>query len=331
MAHQLGGEEMRWGVFIAAATLGGCANTTDLGNAFSITVTTFGSGLNAQNQLEVDLEKDFARKSEQLEYISKGSYSCGNPNDPEVQSIERRARANAIRIRKDAIKSLRSKNAYINAILGYGETVAAIVKQQADLGATLDKWSSAIATYTAFAATPEAVLFASVSQSIIGDIKALSGFVSHEQIREYARKIQPHLAANVAYLIRKRSLRDLTASEEHAYQMWNACAKERLNFVQKYYPPTYGKERDNPYPSVAPSPVWDFANAYGEYIKEREDFIGRKPDFAALLRLIVEANEAIIEDKVDFIEVVNAMGAAATTIKASSEGIRKAAEAYANR
>jgi hypothetical protein len=322
---------MRWGILIAAATLGGCASTTELGNAFSVTVTAFNGGITSANVLEVDLQKDFSRKSEQLEYISKGSYSCGNPIDPEVMSIEKRARASALQVRKDAIKSLRSKNAYINAILGYGETIAAVVKQQADLGTTLDKWSDAIATYTGFAATPEAVLFAAVSKSIISDIKALSGYVSYEQIKAFAIRIRPHLAANVAYLVRTRNLRDLTANEEHAYQLWNSCAKERLRFVRQFFPPTYGNERNNPYPTVAPSPVWDFATAYGEYIAEREAFVGRKPDFAALLRLIVEANDAIIEEKLDFIEVVNAMGAAATTVMNSSEGIRKAAEAYANR
>jgi hypothetical protein len=158
----------------------------------------------------------------------------------------------------------------------------------------------------------------------------LSGFVSHERIKEYAIKIQPHLAANVAYLLRKRNLRNLTASEQHAYQLWKSCAEERLNFVRQYFLPTFGKERNNPCPSVAPSPVWDFVAAYSEYITEREAFIGRKPDFSALLRLIVEANEAIVEDKGDFIEAVNAMGAAAKTIRDSADGIRKAAEAYEN-
>jgi hypothetical protein len=82
-----------------------------LGNAFSVTVTAFSGGMDAANQLEVDLQKDFARKSEQLEYISKGSYSCGNPTDPEVRSIEEGAvkrltckkRRNQIAARKECV------------------------------------------------------------------------------------------------------------------------------------------------------------------------------------------------------------------------------------
>jgi hypothetical protein len=319
---------MRWGVLFAAATLGGCANTTDLGNSFSVTVTAFSGGITAENQLAVDLEKDFLKKSEQLEYISKGSYSCGNPKDPIILSLEKKARASILKVNNDAIKSLRTKNAYINAILGYGDFIAKIVKDQANLGTTLDKWSTAIATFGGLAGTPEAKLFVTAAQGIISDVKAVGGFISHEQIKAYAIKIQPHLAANVAYLIHKKNLRVLTAEEEQAYQLWKACAEERLDFERQFFPPTYGRERNNPYPSIAPSPVWDFDAAYGEYINEREAFIGRRPDFSALLTQIVTANQAIIEDKQDFIDVVNTMGATATTIKNSADGINKAAAAY---
>lgn len=81
-----------------------------------------------------------------------------------------------------------------------------------------------------------------------------------------------------------------------------------------------------PYPAIAPSPVWDFMNAYKEYITERELFLGRKPDFGALLKAIVEANDAITADEQDPIDSVNKMGAAAKTILDSAAGIRTAAE-----
>jgi hypothetical protein len=81
------GKQVRIGAIIAAVTLGGCASTTELGNSFSVAVTAFGSGITASNQLVLDLQKDFARKSEQLEYVSRGSCSYLNPRDPEVRRI----------------------------------------------------------------------------------------------------------------------------------------------------------------------------------------------------------------------------------------------------
>jgi hypothetical protein len=318
---------MRWSIFVVAATLGGCANTTDLGNSFSVTVTAFSGGITASNQLVLDLQKDFARKSEQLEYVSRGSYSCLNPRDPEVRQIEvgyQTGRLN--KVQKDAIKSLRTKNAYINAILGYGETIEAYVKQQADLAEKLDKWSAAIGTFSGLVSLPEAKAFATIATSLIGDIKAANGYYYHEIIKRYAIKIGPHLTANVDYLVKTRNLRDLTAQEERAFQLWKACAEERLRFVQKFYPPVIGSQVSTPYPAVAPSPVWDFMNAYKEYILEREAFIGRKPDFGGLLKAIVDANNDIIEDKQDVLDSVNKMGAAAKTVIDSATGIRTAAE-----
>ena len=317
---------MRIGVIVAAAALGGCANTVELGNSFSMTVTAFSGGITASNQLEIDLQKDFSRKSEQLEYVSRGSYSCGNPRDPEIQRIEVGGRTGALRVQKDALKSLRTKNAYINAILGYGEVIEAYIKQQADLSAKLDKWSTALGTLSGLVNTPEVAAYTAIANSIIGDIKLLGQFVVHERIKQYAVRIGPHLAANVAHLVKTRHLRDLTAGEEHAYQLWSSCAKERLRFVQKYFPPTISMEATKPYPSIAPSPVWDFMMAYEQYITEREAFLGRKPDFAGLLEAIVNANNAIIEDKQDPLDAVNTMGSAAKSILDSASGIRKAAE-----
>lgn len=318
---------MRIGAIIVATMLGGCASTTELGNSFSVTVTAFSGGIAASNQLVLDLQKDFARKSEELEYVSRGSYSCLNPRDPEVRRIEVGYREGKLnKVQKDAIKNLRTKNAYINAILGYGETIEAYVKQQADLAEKLDKWSAAIGTLTGLVSLPEAKAFATVATAIIGDIKAVNGYYYHEAIKQYAKRIDPHLDANVNYLVKTRNLRDLTASEERAFQLWKACAEERLRFVKLVYPPVIGEMAKKPYPAIAPSPVWDFMNAYKEYIAEREAFLGRKPDFGALLKAIVEANDAIIADEQDPIDSVNKMGTAAKTILDSAAGIRTAAE-----
>lgn len=325
--HGRGGAQVRIGALIAAATLGGCASTTELGNSFSVSVTAFSGGITTSNQLVLDLEKDFVRKSEQLEYVSRGSYSCLNPRDPEVIRIEgdyRTGRFN--KVQKDAIKAIREKNAYINAILGYGEVIEAYVKQQADLGQKLDKWTAAIGTFSGLVSLPEAKLFSAAATGIIADIKAVNGYFYHENIKRYAIKIGPHLAANVNYLVKKRSLRDLTADEERAFQLWKACAEERLRFVQKYFPPVIGTQANTPYPAAAPSPVWDFMNAYKEYITERETFLGRKPDFGGLLQAIVDANNAIIEDKQDALDSINTMSAAAKTIIDSASGIRAAAD-----
>ncbi|WP_316163445.1 hypothetical protein [Bradyrhizobium sp. SZCCHNRI20481] len=317
---------MRIGALIAAAMLGGCASTTELGNSFSVSVTAFSGGITSSDQLALDLEKDFVRKSEQLEYVSRGSYSCLNPRDPEVIRMEGDYRTGyRNKVQKDAVKSLREKNAYINAILGYGEVVEAYVKQQADLEQKLDKWTTAIGTFSGLVSLPEAKLFSAAATSIIGDIKAVNGYFYHESIKRYANKIGPHLAANVNYLVKKRNLRDLTADEERAFQLWKACAEERLRFIRDNFPPAIGREAKTLYSAMAPSPVWDSMNAYKEYITERETFLGRKPDFGGLLKAIVEGNNAIIADEQDALDSINKMGAAAKTIIDSASGIRAAA------
>jgi hypothetical protein len=250
-----------------------------------------------------------------------------NPRDTEVRKIEGAYRAGRLnKVQKDAIKALRTKNAYINAILGYGETIEAYVKQQADLAEKLDKWSSAIGTFSGLVSLPEAKAFASIATSIIGDIKAVNGYYYHEKIKEYAIKIDPHLNANVNYLVKTRNLRDLSAAEERAFQLWKACAEERLDFIRDFFPPVIGSERNKLYPAAAPSPVLDFMNAYKEYITERETFLGRKPDFSGLLKAIVDANNDIIEDKQDVLDSINKMGTAAKTVLDSATGIRTAAE-----
>ncbi len=177
---------MRQLILLASALLlGGCGTNGDLGASFVSKVQGFSAALTTQDNLEVDLLKDFVRKSEQLNFISDRTYTCGDPTDPYIQRAEvayfssnRRFTPNGYSVLLKARQDLRTKIAILGTLASYGELISGIAQGFKDFDAALTKAKSLIGTVKPVAVEPEAAalltgLSGTMANSIVNSSNAL--------------------------------------------------------------------------------------------------------------------------------------------------------------
>lgn len=330
---------MRYGIIGVAILLAGCGTNGDLGAPFVEKVSGFTSGLASQDSLEVDLMKDFARKSEQLRFISSETYSCGDPDDKLVQEIESYYRNASIRFRKtdyavllQARTDLRSKDAILAALSSYGDLISDIAKKYKAVDATLTKANTVLSTFKGADLIPEAALILGGLQSALTIAQTIEKYTVETAIRAAAMSMTKPLSETVKALSQKKTLLSLTGPEALAFSYWDGCAVERLRFIRDYYPSILakpGEKRDAILRSrlngMERTSVMDFAREYANYLAEREGFVGRRPDYLALLKQITDANTALVTmSGDDLLDTANNVGTMTTSIAKASNDLRKA-------
>jgi hypothetical protein len=319
-------------VLVCGCFLSGCAGTEDLGKKFSASVTAFAAGIGSDVDLQRDLEHDFLRKSEQLEWISLGTYACGDPRSKEVASIHESAKRKAAEVKRIAEKEIRKKFAQIDLLIGYGETISSISEGGEKFNAAAEKMRTAIGavanTVGAQATVPQTVLSSLISIAQIAEKETRNA-----RIAEAATRMQPALLKIRAQLKSRKNLRLMTATEEGIFELWDACARERLAFLRDYHPPRLGGPKPSSdgtvrprYAGVSASSALEFQTAYETYMNQREAFLARRPDYSSLLDAIVDANQKIIDYHGDVgaaFDTVTSISKAASDLNAQTETIRK--------
>ncbi|MCP3477633.1 hypothetical protein NLM33_46620 [Bradyrhizobium sp. CCGUVB1N3] len=304
---------MRWGILLLAPMLGGCV--TDNGAGFTSSISAFSAAFTTQDNLEVDLMKDLARKSNELEFVSNHTYSCGDPNDRYLIEAGYNYQQLDLRFAKkpkgyDALlaanKKEREKDALLKAIATYGSTIKGIASGYQALHDNLTTIQKDVDTLKSSAYLAEVAGMLGALSTVLKIADGVSSATEGAAIYDAARTMQPALQAAAKKLKDEHALANLTDSEAKAFSYWDSCATERLRFIRDYYPSYYKPKRADLYSyndqgephlrfqGMAPTSVLDFAKEYRQYLLDREVFIARRPNYVGLIDAIVKANADIV-------------------------------------
>jgi hypothetical protein len=324
---------MRWLVLFSSFLLVGCAGIEDLGVKFTTATSAFATSLDSDAALELDLIKDIRRKSEQLQFISLDSYTCGDPNDAYTKQASKLLQQSADKVKKQAITSLKKQLAQIDLIIGYGETISKISQGSKDFDASTKKMSDASSTLSGLVSGPEATAVNTAVQAVITIVQTLEKYEVQIAVYYAAKAMNEQLVKSAQELKAHKNLKVLTYEEAKAYSHWESCALERLRFIRDYFPPVYlpglsktiltdGRQHLR---GIMQSGVLDFTTAYSAFISEREQFLARRPDYESLIDAIVKANKDILDNKGlnVALDTANQIGKDASTLNSASNKLRK--------
>lgn len=326
---------MRCLIILSCFLLAGCV--TDNGAAL---VTSFGAvpaAFTAQDALEIDLLKDLARKSKELDFISSGRYSCGDPRDKyladaleEYLMLNERDYSKKLKKNKNyktlikALEAQRAKIKILQAFLAYGDAIKAM---QSD-------FDNAKETLTFIKASVDGLKSATVVSTadpvVAGISTALTlAIVAHgvsEQVAviEFANRVDKDLKGAAKSLESDSVLAALNHEEALAFSYWDACAKERLNYIRDFYPPARYSSVTNRFEGMTQTSVLDFAKEYRQYLLDREAFIARRPGYVGLIDAIIKANSDIMTaGKKDIAPFENQIVSLTTTLAPIAQSLSK--------
>lgn len=328
---------MRGAILVAFALgLSGCGTNGDLGASFVSKVQGFSTALTTQDNLEVDILKDFVRKSEQLNFISYGTYTCGNPTDPYIIQAEadyfsanRRFTPSGYTVLLKARQDLRTKITILATLSSYGDIISNIAKGYKNFDTALTKAKSLIATVKPVAVEPEAAALLTGLSAVIDIAQSIEKYSVETAIRAAAREMREPLQKTIKALNDRKTLLSLVGPESIAFSYWDACAQERLRFMRDRFPPLGLTNRNSAILAthlngMQRTSVLDFAKEYAVYLGEREAFIGRRPDYPGLLKQIAQANSDLITmSPGDLVDAANNLGTLANSVANSYNSLRK--------
>jgi hypothetical protein len=315
--------------FLAAAmACAGCAEVGPRALLGQTAVEKLRSDLGADIDLRLALQKDIARKSAELSYVSSNRYYCG-PDNPDFASYRtynfnppkpgsRDARVAA------RVKFLLSHYSDLKVVLDYGDTLTGAIGEQAAFKKKVAGLQSLIDSYKGFVPSEFAI-----AVKLMRDAIGIVGFAEDQRLTlkivEIAREAEPGLKKARQRMINQGVIKALTTEESKLFRAWDVCALDRLHFLRAYdpaLPPQYlwSGGRDTLLVRTAGesrSPVVDFIALYKTYLDEKEALVGRKPDYLADIDKIIDANTKIahLDHEANFSDIVNALNNIATAAK----------------
>jgi hypothetical protein len=296
-------------ILAAALSLvtGGCV--TDNGAGFISSIAAIPAALTSQDTLEFDLRKDLVRRSDELEFLSNGTYSCGNPNsrfmlDSEAfyRELENRnvkkpnGWSTVLEIRKKALE----KDNLLRAVLVYGEQMKALTADFEFARSALGSIKSEVAALKAGGGLSEATTVLTGLQAVLTIAETSAGLAESAAVYQAASAMQDGLVVAANKLSKDQVLARLTRDEAIAFSYWDACQVERLRFIRDYFYPVYkpktmvNREGQPLFAGMNRSSVIDFSREYRQYQIDREAFISRRPNFVSLINAVLEANKKIL-------------------------------------
>ena len=289
--------------------LGGCV--TDNGAAFLTSTTAFPAALTTQDNLEFDLIKDIARKSSELDFVSIGTYSCGDPNDRYLIDADYDYRAVAFRYPSkkqgfDAIvearTKLRKKDKLLKAIALYGETMKTLTADYQTAQDALGGIKQEVDALKAGGGLSEAGTILTGLSAVLVIAQKSAGVAEGASVYAAALRMEKDLQDTAKKLKTEHVLATFTHDEAVAFSYWDACALERLRFLRDYAPPIYPQGRvasDSDghvkLQGLTKTSALDFVKEYRQYLLDREGFVARRPNFVNLIDAIVKANLDIVK------------------------------------
>jgi hypothetical protein len=308
---------MRWltasALLFVAALVSGCAGALDAATNAITATTNLKNAYAADIDLEAALLKDVSIKSAQLSFLSLNNITCGYPSDPYTRDAITYPRTDGQRLagqqklaarKKDIESKLGKQFKSISDLQDYATALSALTKAFSDNKATLDKLKAAI---DAFSSVPseEAKAVITAADSAIILTESASTIIESGAITRIALHMEKKLKNAETEITKTDNLKRLTADEMRAFRLWDECAQERLRFIRDFNPRKLpGRNQPNHYDYLSVK-LWgegatqnlELAREYKTYLDEREAFIGKRPDYKALVHAIIEANTAIAHAK----------------------------------
>jgi hypothetical protein len=272
-------------IFSVAALLllSGCVGT-DLSKLVPNSVAQLQTALQTTADRETTLISELQLENDTLDFMSRGTYGCGDPQDPQQRAfLNAKDPAQYVKQQKvDAAwqKSLVFLAAYLKTL---NSAVDANKQEQADIASLTSIASDVAANVPGFppgTATAAAAFQKVVSAGVL--------YFNALQMQEAARKMEAPLQAAVANVTKLYPV--FTGNEHVAFVKWDSCAREKLRFI-----------RDNPMrripgydPLFAADAGTRLDDAYVAYIAKRNQLRGTPP-IADLLKSIVAENRKLAD------------------------------------
>lgn len=267
--------------------------------------------------LEVQAYLAFQDEDRLLRFLSRGTYSCG---DPRLAAI--RAHAKSTDPIKD-VKTRYEKNP------DYVSAMDTLTKYQGKLTSIVERTKNGGATLSSGATLLEALAALGDNTSIPGGaIGALATVAERFRIAELraelikaANDATPKLKAAAIQL--QRAYEQLEIDRNQTYRIWDECARERLIFI-----------RDAPLGKVPGYDAYfeqssgiELANSYSEYRAKRR-LLAATTDLREALKTIITANEklAMGEGAIALKELLDASAELAKANKAFTDAEAKESE-----
>lgn len=213
-------------------------------------------------------------------------------------------------MKEAAVKELRKQIGQIQVFVDYGDYITNINKGSDKFFATLEKFVGTVDAFTKLVPDQTAT-FAGVltaGKALIALAKNADEQTRNARILAFVAISQDALKKTRDELKDKKVLKKLTENEVRAYNLWSACALERLWFVRDCFPPVvtgcpskYDEKalealwKAHHVNGITRSSVVEAVSAYSIYISEREAFLARRPDYSALVDAIINANEKALK------------------------------------
>lgn len=261
----------------------GCVGT-DLSKLIPGSLASLQGALQTTADREATLIAELQLENDTLNFMSRGTYACGDPNDTQQRAfLGAKDPAQFVKQQKvDAAwqKSIQFLAAYLKAL---NSIVDANKQEQDDIGNLAGIASDVATNVPGFPAGTAAA--ATTFEKVIS-----TGVLYHNalQMQIAAQKMQAPLEAAASNV---KKFYPVFAGNEHvAFVKWDSCAREKLRFI-----------RDNPlgrvpnYPPVfATETGTRLDDAYVAYATKRGQLRGIPP-IAALLTSILDENKKLAD------------------------------------
>jgi hypothetical protein len=264
-----------------AGHLCGCVNA-DLSKLVPASIGQLQASLQSSAEREATLISALQLENDTLEFMSAGSYSCGDSQDKKLQRFLR-AKDPAQFVKEENVnkawqKSLAFLAAYLKAL---NSIVEANKQEQSDLtslGSIAQDVAKNVPGFPAGTAAAAATFQKVISTGIT--------FINAIQLQDAARKMEAPLEAAVANVTKFYPV--FFGNEHAAFVKWDSCAREKLRFI-----------RDNPLMKVPNYPPL-FATesgtrldeAYVAYVTKRNSFRST-PQITKLAKAVLEENRKL--------------------------------------
>ena len=267
----------------ASSLMCGCMGT-DLSKLVPGSLAQLQSALQTTADREASLISELQIENDTLNFMSRGTYGCGDPND-EKQRTFLRATDPAQFVKQQKVDIAWQKSLLFLA--AYLKTLNAIVdankQEQDDIGSLGNIGADVATNVPGFPAGTAAA--AAAFQKVVS-----SGVLHYNalQMQIAAQKMEAPLKAAVANV---KKLYPVFVGNEHlAFVKWDSCAREKLRFI-----------RDNPIgrvpnypPQFATETGTRLDDAYVAYITKRNQ-LRSIPPLVTLLSGVVDENKKLAD------------------------------------
>lgn len=312
---------MRKSLAVSCALLSaGCS--VEFPDKFATGITETRTAIRSQQAREASVIHAFQDENWSLRYISRDTYSCGDPQSDEIKrSINIEDTLKYVKTTYPANKTL---DEAAETLRLYGEFIAATVQRQKVATDTITALANGLASVSSIAGGASAYFGLATPAGTI----AARLFKAQDDMNARAVAKENHNKLIVLHAFLAQNATRLNAAAQAQFNIWDQCARERLRYIRDA-PIDLVKSGTKIYPSyISQSTGMELAQAFVAY-RERRRILSGGDDLIEMLDKIIQQNKAIIEssDSFDLKEFFDATKEAADLAKANIDAA-KASDKY---